>query len=146
MQNYVDRMSSNPEQSNCNCLPDCTSITYDVELLQSPFKVDEFLAATKVMNDNSSRTLMSIFIKDKQFIALHRSEWFGMSGFLANCGGLLGLFLGLSVLSLVKIVYFVSLRLICNWRMRTNHSHSDGPGVGDVENVSAAMKKNETDV
>lgn len=41
-----------------------------------------------------------------------RSELFGLTDFLANCGGLLGVFLGFSFLSLVEIFYFFTLRYI----------------------------------
>lgn len=36
--------------------------------------------------------------------------------FLANTGGLLGLFMGFSVLSIVEILYFTSLRPFCELR------------------------------
>lgn len=35
--------------------------------------------------------------------------------FSANSGGILGLFLGFSFLSVVEMAYFVSLRLYCSW-------------------------------
>lgn len=61
---------------------------------------------------------LSIFFKEAQFITSKRSELYGPTEFLANCGGLLGLFMGVSLLSIVEIVYFCTLRLICNLRMR----------------------------
>lgn len=132
IQNYVDGLADKPDQLGCNCLPDCVSITYDMEISQAKTNYKQFLAAMSQADENSSRTYMSIFFKNTQFIALHRSEMFGTASFLANCGGLLGLFLGMSVLSVVEMVYFLSLRLFCNIRMRGNHTHSYGSGVGIV--------------
>jgi Amiloride-sensitive sodium channel len=43
-----------------------------------------------------------------------RSELYGRADFLANCGGLLGLFLGASVISCLEIVYFCTIRLCFN--------------------------------
>lgn len=43
---------------------------------------------------------------------MQRSEVYGYTDFLANCGGLLGLFLGFSILSIVEIIYFLTLRLL----------------------------------
>lgn len=40
-----------------------------------------------------------------------RSELYGPTDFLANCGGLLGLFMGVSLLSIVEIVYYLTIRL-----------------------------------
>lgn len=53
-----------------------------------------------------------IFFKYSEFIALQRSELYGSSEFLANVGGVLGLFMGVSLLSFVEIVYFLLLRCL----------------------------------
>lgn len=53
-------------------------------------------------------------MKQKRFLALKRAEFFTQTDLLANCGGLLGLFLGISMLSLFEIVYYLTLRLVCN--------------------------------
>lgn len=54
---------------------------------------------------------LSIYFKEPRFLSMRRSELFGITDFLANCGGLLGLFLGFSFLSLIEIFYFFTLRL-----------------------------------
>lgn len=59
-------------------------------------------------------TRVNIFFKDTQFITSRRSELYGQTDFLANCGGLLGLFMGFSFISLIEIVYFLTLRMWCN--------------------------------
>ncbi|KAG4070422.1 hypothetical protein HA402_005654 [Bradysia odoriphaga] len=59
-----------------------------------------------------------IYFKENQFITSKRSELFGPTDFLASCGGLLGLFMGASFLSIVELLYFLSLRLWCNLRSR----------------------------
>jgi acid-sensing ion channel, other len=43
-------------------------------------------------------------------------ETYTVTQFLAICGGLLGLFLGVSLLSLIEIIYFATLRLF--WIIR----------------------------
>lgn len=53
-----------------------------------------------------------LFFKEDQFISLRRGELFGKTDFVANCGGLLGLFMGVSILSIVEIVYFCTIRLL----------------------------------
>lgn len=59
-----------------------------------------------------------ISFKENQFLASRRSELYGVIDFVANCGGLLGLFMGVSVLSIVEVLYFPTLRLGCNLRRR----------------------------
>lgn len=63
---------------------------------------------------------LSIFFKEHQFITSRRSELYGQTDFLANCGGLLGLFLGVSVLSIIEVIYYFTLRLACSLRLRRN--------------------------
>lgn len=52
------------------------------------------------------------------FISSHRSELYGRTEFLANCGGVVGLFIGLSILSFVEIVYFLTIRICFKLRSR----------------------------
>lgn len=48
---------------------------------------------------------------------LIRSEKYTYTDFLAICGGLLGLFLGVSTLSIIEFVYYSTLRLYCTvWK------------------------------
>lgn len=43
----------------------------------------------------------------------------------ANTGGLLGLFMGFSVVSIIEILYFISLRPYCVSRRERNKSHQN---------------------
>ena len=61
---------------------------------------------------------LTIFFKENQFTSSKRSELYGPTDFLANFGGLLGLFMGVSILSIVEIIYFCTIRLACNLNMR----------------------------
>ncbi|XP_055310958.1 pickpocket protein 28-like, partial [Sitodiplosis mosellana] len=63
-------------REHCNCLPACTSI-------------------------NVQLTALSIYFADPQVTTLQRIETQTLTDFFANCGGLLGLFLGVSVLSII---------------------------------------------
>ncbi|XP_077285587.1 pickpocket protein 28-like isoform X2 [Arctopsyche grandis] len=105
----------------CNCLPACTSINYDVEVSQADFNWQKLFIAFKanfseLPDVNMAR--MVLFFKESQFITSRRSELYGQTDFLANCGGLLGLFLGFSILSLIEIVYFITLRAFCNLKSK----------------------------
>lgn len=63
-------------------------------------------------------TRFQVYFKENEFITLTRSELYGPIDFIASCGGLLGLFMGASFLSIVELLYFCLLRLCCN--IRTN--------------------------
>ncbi|KAE8744816.1 hypothetical protein FOCC_FOCC008540, partial [Frankliniella occidentalis] len=78
----------------CDCLPSCTILKYDGEA-----SVDTFPSQ------------LNVYFNSLQFVSNRRSELYGHTDFLANFGGLLGLFTGFSVISLVEVGYYVSLRL-----------------------------------
>lgn len=80
-------------KSICNCLPSCTSINYDLEIAQANYefaKLMESIGENMTEYQDSSMARLVIFFKDSQFITSHRSELFGLTDFLASCGGLLG--------------------------------------------------------
>lgn len=57
------------------------------------------------------KTQVSIFFKEPSVEVDKRVETHTYTDFLAICGGLLGLFLGISLLSLIEIIYFATVRL-----------------------------------
>ncbi|XP_059608072.1 pickpocket protein 28-like [Phlebotomus argentipes] len=100
----------------CNCLPSCTYLTYDSEIsygdvsFKGHYRSNTYFASgTK---ENVSYAYIMLFFKEDQFISLRRGELFGKTDFVANCGGLLGLFMGVSLLSIVEIFYFCTIRLL----------------------------------
>jgi Amiloride-sensitive sodium channel len=64
-----------------------------------------------------------------------RSEIYGVTGFLANCGGLLGLCLGVSVISLFEIVYFCAIRLCFNLHSKKSIDHTNTKLVDQLPNL-----------
>lgn len=124
----------------CNCLPSCTSINYDAEISQADYEyVKVFNSYGADLNEFPGAILarLTIFFKEAQFITSKRSELYGLTDFMANCGGLLGkklkkktskiikkivagLFMGVSILSLIEILYYVTLRLACNLNYQRN--------------------------
>ncbi|XP_044272487.1 pickpocket protein 28-like [Tribolium madens] len=127
--------------TNCDCLPACTSITYNAETSQADFnwpKVFQAFKANFSEYPGVQMTRLTIFFKDMQFITSERNELYGQTDFLANCGGLLGLFTGFSFLSIVEIFYFLSLRLICNVKKYGIHFWS---GSKDLLNDDAYLHK-----
>ncbi|XP_045477140.1 pickpocket protein 28-like [Harmonia axyridis] len=116
--------------SDCNCLPGCTTLTYNAETSQAGFNWQKVFQSFKTNFSEFpgiQMTRLNIFFKDQQFITSERNELYGQTDFLANCGGLLGLFVGFSFLSIVEIVYFLSLRLFCNAKKFGRHYWSGSP-------------------
>lgn len=81
---------------------------------------------------------LTIFFRENQFMALKRSELYGEIDFLANCGGLLGLFFGASVLSIMEIFYYFTLRLGFSLRVRIleNKMHTSNTAIASEESFT----------
>lgn len=62
------------------------------------------------------QSTVQISFKEQTFISINRLETNTMANFISSCGGLLGLFMGISILSIVELIYFCTLRLCCQWR------------------------------
>lgn len=71
-----------------------------------------------------------------QFLASERNELYGYVDFFSNTGGLLGLFIGVSVTSLIEILYFLTLRLGCNIKMFGKRFWSGAPELINNDNVN----------
>lgn len=104
---------------HCDCLPACFSISYDAELSAARYNRRRFQhGMNRTHADRRQYVRLAVSFKENQFFAAHRRELYGRTDFLANCGGLLGLFMGFSLLSVVEVVYYCTLRLFCNLRRR----------------------------
>lgn len=84
---------------------------------------------------------LAIFFKESQFITSKRSELYGQTDFLANCGGLLGLFMGVSLLSIVELIYHLSLRLCCNLRSRVSHKNRNKISINPLVDTTNDVKQ-----
>lgn len=58
------------------------------------------------------------FYKSAEYTPIRRSELFNKTDLVASCGGILGLFMGFSVLSFIEIIYFCTIRPILAYRQR----------------------------
>ncbi|XP_018568328.1 pickpocket protein 28-like [Anoplophora glabripennis] len=145
LQNGVDAEISNQNSNdpnmkdflNCDCLPSCTSLNYDSEFTQVPFHWEKIFEGYRSdINEFPGIQLSRItfFFKEQQFITSERNELYGLADFLANCGGILGLFTGFSFLSIVEIVYFLFLRFLCNVKMYGKHYWSGSSRLINDEN------------
>lgn len=102
-------------RNECNCLPACTSIDYHGEIDRVKFKWQPFI------DDDGTKSFskLTVVFRDHQVDTVKRIEMQTFTDFLAICGGLLGLFLGVSVLSVIEFIYFFTLRLYCTHRSRS---------------------------
>lgn len=127
-----------------DCLPSCRSISYDAEISMAEYELNDYELWTKNKQsprDSILKSRVLITFKDDQFLASHRAQMHTITDFIAECGGILGLFIhlylfhlsvkqysfkrlftglfmGFSILSIVEMVYFSTLRIGCSLRKR----------------------------
>uniref|UniRef100_A0A3F2ZDH0 Uncharacterized protein n=1 Tax=Lutzomyia longipalpis TaxID=7200 RepID=A0A3F2ZDH0_LUTLO len=121
---------------NCNCMPACVTLSYTTDLTHSAINYDTIV--TSVDNQNQGRMdkkfhlYVMIYFAENKLYAMQRSELFGLTDFVSSVGGFLGLFMGISVLSLVEIIYFATVRWFQNLPAKRPQSgtfvryHKDG--------------------
>nr|XP_015833861.1 PREDICTED: pickpocket protein 28 isoform X1 [Tribolium castaneum] len=98
--------------TDCDCMPLCTDLSYNTQISQTSWeKRNEFGKSSTYLSS------LTVYFKFNHFITSERNELYGPTDFLANFGGLLGLFTGFSILSLMEIIYFLTLRICCNIKM-----------------------------
>ncbi|KAL1491279.1 hypothetical protein ABEB36_011898 [Hypothenemus hampei] len=106
--------------SSCHCLPSCFSIQYSqarsfAQLSKQAVNQDP----TITISPDYATTNMAIvhfFFHNSKFTKEIKSQLYGFTEILSNIGGLLSLCLGFSFLSFVEILYFLSLRIMCEIR------------------------------
>ncbi|XP_067004619.2 pickpocket protein 28 [Anabrus simplex] len=104
--------SETSKEDRCNCLQSCTELQYNSDLNHSP--LNKMTVYFESLPENETRVAgLTVIFKQSHFIGNRRSELYGSMDFLANCGGLLGLGLGCSMLSLLEVIYWLCLRVWC---------------------------------
>ncbi|XP_053668363.1 pickpocket protein 28-like [Anopheles marshallii] len=108
---------------SCNCLPGCIFLEYKTEISQAHFDWRRLTSTIHLFEkelNHSQLSSMSVYYKEAQFISIKRNQLFGLNDFIANCGGILGLFMGVSLLSIVEILYYFTMKpLIAHFLKRT---------------------------
>ncbi|GBP37386.1 Pickpocket protein 28 [Eumeta japonica] len=146
----LEAAAGNSLEEGCRCLPACDSVKYDAEVLKSDFDFNTYRETlgnilNYTVNERYHYSRLLVYFKDSQFASMTRSELFGMTDFLANCGGLLGLFLGFSFLSLVEIIYFISLRQCCiEKRERTKNNENENSKREELYKILPLVFNSET--
>lgn len=126
---FFDGPMSLSERKMCRCYPACNVVSYETaviatrstSLITAELSSICIKALWKFTNYyciiciySSLLSTLTVGFEENEFDTMRRFELSGPLDFLAACGGFLGLFMGISMLSIVELLYFVSLRMCCN--------------------------------
>lgn len=85
-----------------------------IERKNRPFSIEfNFCWICTIFRIKPSHLLVSF--EEQHVVTYERSARYTFADFLAICGGLLGLFLGISALSVIEFIYYSTLRLY--WKL-----------------------------
>jgi len=100
-----DIFSSTP----CSCLPTCDSVTYHIKYFHK-------------ISTQSDEISINVRVNTEDAILFRRYQQFTFSDVVSYVGGLLGLFAGISMLSIVEMFYFFVIRVAVDvWRGLRGH-------------------------
>ncbi|KAF0299506.1 Acid-sensing ion channel 4-A [Amphibalanus amphitrite] len=134
-------------KSTCDCPPACLEDRYEKALSMSlPNKhyyrimrnfTDEFTGTDLCESDNISNSTirLQVYLEDPSFEYIHESPAYSVESLVSNIGGVMGLCLGLSALTLVEMAeYLVELTVSgwSNWRNRGERA-ANRSGIKRVE-------------
>ncbi|XP_013104771.1 pickpocket protein 28 isoform X1 [Stomoxys calcitrans] len=104
----------------CDCIPSCNSLDYNFEISRAFYDYEKTVLAQRdtYEHDDGRGSRLSVYFKETQFTAIKRTVMYGITTLIANCGGIFGLFMGISSLSVIELIYFFSVRLCNNLHKR----------------------------
>lgn len=88
-------------RQNCSCLPSCNSVKYNLKYFP-------------IYHNEGNETILNFKMNTEDIVVYKRYQQFTSSDVISYVGGLLGLFAGISILSIVEIFYFVIFRTLTN--------------------------------
>ncbi|KAG5675951.1 hypothetical protein PVAND_005808 [Polypedilum vanderplanki] len=107
---YDAAINSTKESEGCNCLQPCINIEYTLEVERETFE----------HRNKTGITILSL-IFEKHLTELHTSYVaYTIQNFVADCGGLCGLFFGFSLLSIYELICNFIVLCLDKFRNRSN--------------------------
>ncbi|XP_067633200.1 pickpocket protein 28 [Eurosta solidaginis] len=101
------------------CLPPCFDLSYKADATMSPLRQFDYLTPPSILRNmsmdyvNKHVAVLHFYYRESVFHGNVKNVYVGFTEFLSNTGGIMGLFLGFSFISVAEIIYFAFMRPIC---------------------------------
>ncbi|CAO1371995.1 unnamed protein product [Diamesa serratosioi] len=95
----------------CGCLPSCNDIDYTAEVSQNEYDFTKVFSAFNADIDEFPEAVMSrlvIYMKDSHVKEVREVAINDKLSYYAQLGGLMALFLGISLVSVVEVIYYIA--------------------------------------
>ncbi|XP_053965737.1 pickpocket protein 28 [Anastrepha ludens] len=111
--------SDGDEQSYCkHCLQSCFDLTYKSDATWTPLRAHDYLTPPSILRNmsmeyvNKNVAIVHFYYRETVFHGDIKNVYVGFTEFLSYTGGIMGLFMGFSFISVAEIIYFAFLRPI----------------------------------
>ncbi|XP_060849633.1 pickpocket protein 28-like, partial [Rhopalosiphum padi] len=112
-QGALDATKFPENQMECNCLPTCSMIEYEV-IDTSHFDDWNYMKLTNLVKNNSRGATIEFVFKKPYFTAYTSASILNLKSLISNVGGLLSLFLGINLINILEILY-VLIKIFDNY-------------------------------
>ncbi|GLG96270.1 Sodium channel protein Nach [Gryllus bimaculatus] len=113
-----------PTDPPCGCIQTCTYLHYKVETSSGNLhQKNENISHERSNIEKESpisRSVISIYFEDSHYLPLERKPLRDTLDILANVGGFMGLCLGMSLLSVIELFYWILIRPCCQRIKQSN--------------------------
>ncbi|EDV55604.1 pickpocket protein 28 [Drosophila erecta] len=129
----AQRASNRPGWAKCRqkCLPSCFDINYLASGFSFPLASNDFQLANPLVESfnksylSENIAVINVYYRESVYYGNTKNAYVGLTEFLSNVGGVMGLFMGFSVISLAEILYFLILKPLVELFVWKRSSHVD---------------------
>uniref|UniRef100_A0ABD2WFA5 Sodium channel protein Nach n=1 Tax=Trichogramma kaykai TaxID=54128 RepID=A0ABD2WFA5_9HYME len=107
-----EQMDLDIEERPCGCMLDCSNYRYPVDSSEGILDQSRVLVSTR--NNVDKLSLINVFFTDLVSIQYRRYVYYDWKALFASFGGLLGLFVGFSLITGFELVYFFVIRVLAD--------------------------------
>uniref|UniRef100_A0A182N7Q2 Uncharacterized protein n=1 Tax=Anopheles dirus TaxID=7168 RepID=A0A182N7Q2_9DIPT len=104
---------------DCDCKPPCSVLNYNVQTIVSQRQSKHFMSANFGGRNVSLYATLNVHFKDIYCVKYKRDAYMTWDSLVATFGGIFGLCMGGSVLSIVELLYYFTVKPFTVYKART---------------------------
>lgn len=143
MLNFLMPSETNSGFEECECHSDCNLIEYQLKVIETTIGEEQHWITVNNQSYWTGTTYnggLSFAFGDNEYTALKRYTSYESISFISDVGGLLGLFVGVSFMSVIEVFYFLFIRFTVEFVKHVKQRRSKSVKKGAVD-ISATLKE-----
>uniref|UniRef100_A0A1I8PI06 Pickpocket protein 28-like n=1 Tax=Stomoxys calcitrans TaxID=35570 RepID=A0A1I8PI06_STOCA len=116
IRNTMNKSDTAKEDCQHLCWPSCYDLNFYSDFFSAPISHEGFEVANKLIKNATSEyaeksmAVAHFYFTDNAYRSTRQTEFVGITDFLSSVGGLMGLFMGFSFISIAEFIYYAILR------------------------------------